>query len=209
MAGYRQGMAQVHPFPPPSSRREPARWGTAAAWSGGFVALLWVIEMVDVLLGNSLDAEGIHPLDGEGLLGIVFAPFLHAGWAHLSSNSGPLLVLGFLILLSGVTRWAQVSIVVAVVAGLGTWLFGGVGTVHLGASGLVFGYLTYLLVRGVVARKPWQILVGVVVFMVYGSLLWGVLPTQVGVSWQGHLFGAVGGVLAAWILDRRPTSAGV
>lgn len=202
-AGYRLGMASVTPFPPPSARRERSNWVTAVAWSGGFVALLWVIELVDTVLGNRLDYEGIRPGDQDGLLGILFAPFLHGGWAHLSSNTGPLLVLGFLILLSGVLKWVQVSVVVVLVSGIGTWLLGGVGTVHIGASGLVFGWLTYLLVRGVVARKPWQIVIGVVVFFVYGSVLWGVLPTQVGVSWQAHLFGAVGGVLAALMLDRR------
>lgn len=201
-------MPEVTPFPPAGRRprREPARWLTAAAWSGGFVGLLWLLEGIDALLGNPWDDEGIRPGTEQGLVGILFAPFLHGGFSHLASNSGPLLVLGFLILLSGVARWFQVSIVVIVVSGLGTWLLGGVGTVHIGASGLLFGWLAYLLVRGLVARNPVQIAVGVGVFVIYGSLLWGVLPQQVGVSWQAHLFGAIGGVLAAWWLDRRPSA---
>ena len=170
-------------------------------WSAGFVAVLWVTEIVDTLLGNRLDAEGIRPGDPDGLSGIAFAPLLHGGFGHLAANSVPLLVLGFLILLSGVARWIAVTTLVWLVAGVGTWLFGGVGTVHIGASGLVFGWLTYLIVRGLVTRRPGQIAVGVVVLLVYGGTLWGVLPGQPGVSWQGHLFGALAGVLAAWWLS--------
>ena len=190
------------PFPAyDQTPRARSGWVTAMLWSGGFVALLWLVEGIDTLLGNSLDEQGIRPGVGDGLVGVLFAPFLHVGWGHLLSNSGPLLVLGFLILLSGVGRWIGVSLVVAVVSGVGTWIFGGYGTVHLGASGLVFGWLVYLVVRGIFNRRPWQIVVGVLVFLVYGSLLWGVLPTTPGVSWQGHLFGAVGGLLAAWWLE--------
>ncbi|MFC6152854.1 rhomboid family intramembrane serine protease [Nocardioides yefusunii] len=199
-------MAQVTPFPSPR-RQQRSRWITAAAWSGGFVALLWLVELLDVLSGNQLDDDGIRPLDPDGLVGVLLAPFLHGSWAHLLSNTGPLLVLGFLVLLSGVGRWLQVMITVMVVSGLGTWVVGGAGTVHIGASGVVFGLLAYLLVRGWFARDLKQIAVGVLVFLVYGSLLWGVLPTQVGVSWQAHLFGAVGGVVAAWMLDRREAPA--
>ncbi len=171
------------------------------------MALLWLVELLDVLSGNQLDDDGIRPLDPDGLVGVLLAPFLHGSWAHLLSNTGPLLVLGFLVLLSGVGRWLQVMITVMVVSGLGTWVVGGAGTVHIGASGVVFGLLAYLLVRGWFARDLKQIAVGVLVFLVYGSLLWGVLPTQVGVSWQAHLFGAVGGVVAAWMLDRREAPA--
>lgn len=190
------------PFPAyDQAPRERSGWVTATLWSSGFVALLWLVEGIDVLLDNSLDAQGIRPGVSDGLVGVLFAPFLHAGWGHLLSNSGPLLVLGFLILLSGVGRWIAVSLVVAVISGVGTWIFGGYGTVHLGASGLVFGWLVYLVVRGIFNRRPWQIVVGVLVFLYYGSLLWGVLPTTPGISWQGHLFGALGGFLAAWWLE--------
>ncbi|WP_107766581.1 rhomboid family intramembrane serine protease [Nocardioides terrigena] len=185
----------------PALTRTSPSWGQAGVWSFGFVAVLWVAEIVDTLLGNRLDAEGIRPGYSDGLSGIAFAPLLHAGFGHLIANSVPLLVLGFLILLSGVARWAAVTTLVWVVAGVGTWLFGGVGTVHLGASGLVFGWLTYLIVRGFVTRRPGQILVGIAVLMAYGGALWGVLPGQPGISWQGHLFGAIGGVLAAWWLS--------
>jgi membrane associated rhomboid family serine protease len=182
-------------------------WVGAAVWSAGFVAVLWVAEIVDTVLGNRLDAEGIRPGDPDGLGGIVVAPLLHAGFGHLAANSVPLLVLGFLVLLSGVRRWLAVTALVWVLAGLGTWLFGGAGTLHLGASGLVFGWLTYLILRGFFSRRPGQIAVGVVVLVLYGGALWGVLPGQPGISWQGHLFGAIGGALAArWLSgadDRR------
>lgn len=185
-------------------RRSRDNWASAAIWSGGFVALLWVLEIVDTGLGNRLDAEGIRPGSTDGLLGVLLAPLLHAGFGHLIANTVPLLVLGFLVLLSGLGRGLAATAVIWLVAGLGTWLLAGPGTVHLGASGVVFGWLTYLLVRGFISRSPAQIAVGVGVFLVYGGLLWGVLPGQPGISWQGHLFGAVGGVLAAWWLAPRP-----
>jgi membrane associated rhomboid family serine protease len=170
-----------------------------------FVALLWVLEIVDTLLGGRLDGYGIQPLQREGLDGILFAPLLHSGFPHLLANSLPLLVLGFLIALSGVRELFWVTAVVWTVGGVGTWLIGGAYTNHIGASGLVFGWLVHLLVRGFFARSLSQIALGVVVFALYGSILWGVLPTQPGVSWQGHLFGALGGLLAAWQISRRPT----
>ena len=183
--------------------RGSGRAGTAAQVIAGFVVLLYLVELLDVLLGNRLDAAGVRPRDIEGLAGVAVAPLLHAGWLHLVANTGPLLVLGFLILLSGVARWVSVTAVGWVVGGLGTWLTGQAHSVHLGASVLVFGWLLYLLSRGVFSRRPLQVLLGLVLLVVYGGALWGVLPLQAGVSWQGHLFGALGGVLAAWWLDRR------
>ena len=168
-----------------------------------FVALLYFIEGIDTILGNRLDTAGVRPRDPEGLPGIALAPLLHGGWVHLIANTGPLLVLGFLILLSGLVRWVTVTAVVWVVGGVGTWLTGQPNSVHIGASVLVFGWLLYLVSRGVFSRRPLQVLLGVVILVLYGGALWGVLPIQPGVSWQGHLFGAVGGIVAAWWLDRR------
>lgn len=168
-----------------------------------FVCMLYVVELVDTVLGNRLDGAGVRPRDVDGLDGIVFAPLLHAGWAHLVANTVPLLVFGFLILLGGVARWAAVTAVVWVVGGIGVWVTGGDHTVHIGASVLAFGWLVYLLLRGFFARSASQILVGLVLLFVYGGVLWGVLPGQPGVSWQGHLFGAAGGAWAAWWLGRR------
>ncbi|KQY62627.1 MULTISPECIES: rhomboid family intramembrane serine protease [unclassified Nocardioides] len=186
-----------------SSTAETPRWVRAATVIGSFVALLYVIEFVDTLMGNRLDAEGVQPRETDGLLGIVFAPLLHGGWDHLIANTVPTLVLGFLILLSGTRTWLGVTAIVWVVGGVGTWLTGQDNSVHIGASVLVFGWLVYLLVRGFFARKAGQIALGVLILLMYGGVLWGVLPGQPGISWQGHLFGAIGGGLAAWLLAER------
>ena len=194
-----------HPAPqrPP---REP-RVTVAALVIVAFVALLYGVELVDSLVGHRLDGFGVRPRQEDGLDGIAFAPLLHLGWGHLLANTLPLLVFGFLILLAGVTRWLAVTAVVWVVGGVGTWLTGQPDSVHIGASVVAFGWLVYLLLRGVFSRRAGQVLLGLVLLLVYGGLLLGVLPGQPGVSWQGHLFGAVGGGLAAWwwgVRDRSP-----
>jgi membrane associated rhomboid family serine protease len=137
----------------------------------------------------------------------VFSPFLHAGWGHLVGNTVPFLILGATIALSGLSRTAAVTGIVALVGGLGTWLFAPSFTNHIGASGLVFGFAAYLVSRGVFSRRPLHLGVGLAVIAIYGSsLLVGFVPTP-GVSWQGHLFGAIGGIVAARVLDaRRPPS---
>lgn len=175
----------------------------AAQVIAAFVALLYVVELVDTVLGNRLDAAGVRPREVDGLDGILFAPLLHGGWGHLVANTGPLLVLGFLILLAGVLRWVAVTAVVWLVGGAGVWVTGGEGTLHVGASILAFGWLVYLLVRGLFSRSAAQVVLGLLLLFVYGGVLWGVLPGRPGVSWQGHLFGALGGLLAAWWLGRR------
>lgn len=175
----------------------------AAQVIGGFVALLYLVELVDVVLGGRLDLAGVQPRETEGLDGILWAPLLHGSWAHLAANTVPLLVFGFLILLAGVTRWLAVTAVVWALGGLGVWLTGGDDTLHLGASILAFGWLVFLLVVGFFAHSARQVLVGMLLLFLYGGLLLGVLPGQPGVSWQGHLFGALGGLVAAWWLGRR------
>ena len=164
----------------------------------GFVALLYLVELVDTLDRNRLDAHGIRPREVDGLDGIVFAPLLHHGWAHLAANTVPLLVFGFLILLAGVARWVAVTAVVWVVGGVGTWVTGQPHSLHLGASVLAFGWLVYLLLRGIFARDAAQVALGAILLFLYGGILYGVLPGQPGISWQGHLFGALGGALAAY-----------
>jgi membrane associated rhomboid family serine protease len=180
----------------PVDRR--ATWVQAAIGSGAFVALLWVVEAIDAATGDALNQYGVQPRDGEGLLGIIWSPLLHLNFAHLSANSVPALVLLFLTLLSGIARGLLTTAIVWVVGGLGVWLFSPSDTVTIGASGLVFGWLVYLMVRGFVSHRAGEIVLGIVLLLVYGGILLGVLPGQPGVSWQGHLFGSVGGLLAAW-----------
>lgn len=172
-----------------------------------FVGSLYVVELVDQLFGSRLQRTGgVEPREADGLDGILFAPMLHGSWGHLLANTVPLLVFGFLLLLSGVRRWLVVTAVVWLVGGAGVWLTGGGGTVHVGASVLVFGWLCYLLLRGVFSRHPGQLALGVLLLLAYGGVLWGVLPGQPGISWQGHLFGAIGGGLAARWLGRADLS---
>ena len=172
-----------------------------------FVGSLYVIEVVDQLSGSRLErAGGLEPRETGGMSGILFAPLLHGPWAHLLANTMPLLVFGFLLLLAGVRRWLEVTAVVWLVGGAGVWLTGGAGTVHVGASVLIFGWLVYLLLRGFFSGHPGQLALGLLLLLLYGGVLWGVLPGQPGVSWQGHLFGAVGGGLAAWWLGRAERS---
>ncbi|MRK01795.1 MULTISPECIES: rhomboid family intramembrane serine protease [Aeromicrobium] len=178
---------------------------TAGMLVGAYVVLLYAVEIIDVATSERLERNGVHPRSLEGLDGIVFAPLLHDDWAHLIGNTAPLLVLGFLIGLSGVRTWLQVTAIVWVVGGVGVWFLGDSGTNHVGASGVVFGWLTYLIVRGVFNRSLGQIVVGLGVLVIYGSVLWGVLPGRPGVSWEGHLCGAAGGALAAWLLAERST----
>lgn len=168
-------------------------------------ALMWVSEIVDSLLGGALDGWGIRPHDPDRLIGIVTAPFLHAGFGHLAGNTVPFLALGFAIALNGAARVLAVTAIVMVVGGLGTWLIGPENSVHIGASGVVFGYATYLITRGAFDRGAIELAMGAVVAAVWGSVLLSGLVPRDGISWQGHLCGGAGGVLAAAALrrDRR------
>jgi membrane associated rhomboid family serine protease len=183
--------------------RTASRPGWAALVMLLLLVGLWVLEFLDQLSGNELDQFGIHAQDVDGLPEILTAPFLHAGWDHLISNSLPFYVLGFLVLLSGLARWLASSLIIIAVSGMTAWLLTPPNTIILGASGLIFGWLTYLLARGIWSRRPAQVVVAVLVLVVYGGLIWGILPSTAGISWQAHLGGAVGGVLAAWLLHRR------
>jgi len=169
----------------------------------GMIVLMWALEIVDVAADHSLDQYGIHPRDVDGLPEIVAAPFLHVGFEHLISNTIPFAIMGVAIALGGLARVAIVTAVVGVVSGLGVWLIAPANSIHLGASGLVFGYASYLISRGIYSRRIAEIAVGVVVVGLWGlALLQSLLP-QDGISWQAHLFGAVGGVIAASLLAKR------
>ena len=181
---------------PPDSRKA----GLVAVVA--MATLMWVLEIVDTVLNGRLDAFGIEPREVESLPGVLFAPFLHGGFGHLISNTVPLLVLGTLVALSGLVRVLKVTALVVLVGGLGIWLVAPSSTIHLGASILVFGYAGYLIARGLFDRRAAYLAVGVAVAFVYGgALLIGLVPRP-GVSWQGHLFGALGGLLAARVLAR-------
>ncbi len=170
------------------------------------VAVMWVVEIVDAVAFD-LDSNGIRPRHADGLVGVALAPVLHGGFGHLIGNTIPFLVLGAAIALGGLARIAAVTVIVAVVGGLGTWLIAPANTVHIGASGLVFGFASYLIARGVYTHRMLHLAGGLAVIVVYGTtLLFGFVPTP-GVSWQGHLFGAVGGVVAARLLHREPQTA--
>ena len=166
-------------------------------------AVMWVSEIADQLFGGRLDAYGIEPRTDEGLVGIALAPFLHVGFDHLAGNTVPFLAMGAAIALSGLARVALVTVIVIAVSGLGTWLIGPAGTDTVGVSGVVFGYGAYLLVRGFFNRDLVHLATGLLVGALFGGALLSGLAPQPGISWQAHLFGAVGGVLAARVLSRR------
>ncbi|WP_329383345.1 rhomboid family intramembrane serine protease [Streptomyces sp. NBC_01716] len=174
----------------------------AAVLMLGWLGLLWVLEAVDSSTG-SLQTYGLSPRDLGELRDVIPMAFLHHGFDHLAANAVPLLVLGFLAALSGIGHFLRVVLTIMVVGGLGVWLTAADNSVTAGASGVVFGLLGYLLVRGFVNRRAVDIVVGLLVLVMYGSALWGVLPTNPTVSWQGHLFGLTGGVMAAFMF-RRP-----
>jgi membrane associated rhomboid family serine protease len=168
---------------------------------GGLVALMWAIEIADqFIFRGSLDVYGIIPRNVTGLRGVLFAPFLHGNFPHLIANTVPFLTLGWLVMLRSTRDFWIVSIIVAIVGGLGTWLISPANSIHIGASGVIFGYLGFLLSRGYFERNFTSIALSVTVGILYGSLIWGVLPQRVGISWQGHLFGFIGGVVAARFL---------
>lgn len=168
------------------------------------VAAMWVLEIFDVISNHALDSYGILPRSLEHLFGVLTAPWLHFGWAHLASNSIPFIVLGSIILISGLRTYLMTLGITIVVSGMTVWFISPSYSMTLGASGVVFGFLTYVLVRGLFTKKLSQIVLAIVIFAFYGGILWGVLPINFGVSWQAHLGGAIGGVLAAWLIHARP-----
>jgi membrane associated rhomboid family serine protease len=170
------------------------------------VGLMWLSEIVDTALHGRLDRYGIIAREPDGLFGVITAPFLHLGFGHLISNTLPLVTLGAIIAISGALRLFSVTAIVTTIGGLGTWLISPPHTITIGASGLVFGYAAYLIARGIFNRRLGQVAIGVIVVLVWGSALLGGLLPQDGISWQGHLFGGIAGILSAWVLadDRKP-----
>ena len=167
------------------------------------VVLLWAVEAVKSLTGHQFNEWGILPRTVTGLRGIPLSPFLHADLSHLLVNSLPFLVLGGLVALQGRRAFLGVSLVVIVCGGVALWLFGREGY-HIGASGLIFGYFGYLVARAWYDRSFRSILIALVTLFFYNGLIWGILPTTTYISWEGHLFGLLAGILAARIQGGKP-----
>nr|WP_041229585.1 rhomboid family intramembrane serine protease [Rippkaea orientalis] len=174
---------------------------THATILGGFVAVFWISELLDLFVfRGALNRFGIVPHNLIGLRGILFAPFLHGSLSHLIGNTIPFVVLGWFVMLQETSDFWIVTGLTMLIGGLGVWLFGAPGSVHIGASILIFGYLGFLLLRGYFQRNFVSIFLSVLVGFLYGGLVLGVLPSAPGISWQGHLFGFLGGVLAAKLI---------
>lgn len=169
------------------------------------LSVLWAVELVDVsVYGGKLDLWGIMPREAYGLRGVLAAPLLHADYGHLASNTIGIIIFGGLVAMIGRREFFAVTVAGWLVGGMGVWLVGR-HAVHIGASGVVFAFFGYLLLRGWYERKFWSVLLSSVLFWAYGSLLWGMLPgfAEPNVSWEGHLFGFLGGVLVARVLHQR------
>lgn len=200
------GHAAVVKTSPSAEERSGKRWlASVAKTIGAMLLVLWAIEIVNALVGHRLNAWGILPRRVEGLPGIVLSPFLHGSFAHLAANSLTLAIFGSMIAMRSLRELFFVTIGGALLAGIGTWLFGslfGPLGVHVGASGVLFAYFGYLIAIGIFERRILSIVVSVLLLVVFGGMLYGVLPGQNGISWEGHLFGFLGGVFLARFVGR-------
>jgi membrane associated rhomboid family serine protease len=194
--------APVHPGQArPVRRAQKQREG--ATLLVGIVALMWVVEIINTIDSNRLDNDGIWARNLGRLWGILTAPFIHYSWGHLIGNTVPFLFMGLIIALAGAARLALVTGIVILVGGLGTWLISPGNSVTIGASGVVFGYATYLLTRGFFNRSALELLTGLIVGAIWGAALLASIVPHAHVSWQGHVCGAIAGVLAASLLKRQ------
>lgn len=164
---------------------------------GGSLAAAWATFAANFLVGGALLPYGIIPRTASGLRGILFAPFLHVNASHLLANTASFAILGWLVTLRDPKHFGRVTLIAALSSGLLSWLLGAPGSVHVGASGVIFGFLGFLMMSGWYARTVASVLLSIGVTALWGGLVFGVLPTVPGVSWQGHLGGFIGGVLAA------------
>ena len=193
---------------PPGGRRQTPFEGLLLL--GVIVAIMWLLEAINAVDSNQLSvSDGIYPRNVDHVWSIFTAPFLHFSWQHLIANTIPFVFMGLIIAWQGAKRLLLVTLIVIVVGGLGTWLIAPAGTDTAGASGVVFGYATYLFARGFFNRSLLELLTGLVVGVVWGGALLSSVVPHYGVSWQGHVCGAIGGVLAAYLLRReRPRQVG-
>jgi membrane associated rhomboid family serine protease len=183
---------------------DPRSWSGALILMCGVGALLWVIQFVNAADDYDLDRFGLQPRHVAGLWGLVTMPFLHASYGHMFSNTAPLILIGWVLMLSGLRTWFTVTAIVVVGGGVLTWLVAPGSTVIVGASGMIFGWLGYLLARAYFSRKFKWIIVAVLVLLFFGSFLVGLFPTlNSGVSWQAHLCGFAAGVGAGALLHPR------
>ncbi len=193
--------------PLPTRRRSLSLAGTVKSQAVTLAAPLgvsWLTLGANTVLGGALTRFGVVPRTVDGLRGILFAPFLHGSLAHLVANSVSLLILGWLVLVFGGRRqFYWVSAAAALGSGLCAWLLGASGSVHIGASGVIFGYLGYLMLSGWFARRFWPFVASIGVTAMWGGMVFGVLPGQLGISWQSHLGGFIGGIWAARMLRAR------
>jgi membrane associated rhomboid family serine protease len=218
-----------------SSQRRPARgtWTISAEEAQTFVvnarralfvmvgalAIIWALQIVNMLDSYGLNQTyGIHPRDVGGLQYILTAPFLHVSWEHIEGNSGPLFIFGFLAAYRGIGKFFAVTAIVIVTSGLAAWFFEAPRTIGVGASGVVFGYFGYIMVRGLFDRRAVDVLIGAVMALCF-AYQFSVLLPHVGIGWQAHIGGLVGGIAAGWLLkdsrairtarQRKPVSAAV
>jgi membrane associated rhomboid family serine protease len=176
---------------------------------GVFLAVIWVLQVANWADGYRLDTEfGILPEHVSRLGDVFTAPFLHFSWQHIEGNSVPLFVLGVLAAYRSIARFLLVTLIVAVTSGMAVWLFQSSNELTVGASGIIFGYFGYVLLRGFIDRNLVDIGVGLVAGALYWTILEVAIPGTPGVSWIGHVGGLVGGVLAAWVVRTPPALRG-
>jgi membrane associated rhomboid family serine protease len=199
---------------PDTRNDEAVRFGTDSFYASmgrafvtmcAVIPLLFLIEALDVAVGpGTLDlAGGIIPRRLDGLDGVLFSPFLHAGWDHLYGNAVPLILVGTFALAGGARRFIWSTLTIMLVSGLGVWFVGDPGTVVVGASGVIFGYLGLLFARGFVERSWWNLGVAAFIGLLYWYQIYNILPTDRGISWQGHALGLLGGLISAFLFRRR------
>ncbi|MGE3244830.1 MAG: rhomboid family intramembrane serine protease [Beijerinckiaceae bacterium] len=173
-------------------------------WLAILIAAIWAVEIVNLATGYRLNQWfGLLPRTAWGLTGVPLMPLLHGSIAHASANTVPVLIFGLLMQLSAPRRLALVSVLIVIASGLAVWLFGR-SSIHVGASGLIFGWFGFLIARGYFERTFGSIAIALAVGILYGGFIWGVLPLHTRISWEAHLFGALAGIAAAWLFRDEP-----